>query len=236
MHSVERDIMVGMIRVLDEALKKSVLTKEQYQERLKELKEFEKETDFMLVNSPNCHIDLSSVVKILKPQTTDSKECNNIEDIIKFANQKDMLVYTNIDGIDMSITYVDGIIAKIEIGSALINIKNIYNIPYKINKSGTYIVQGKVAVVESDKIKFLVHNVIKDDGVNQREDLLEAKNLLFDIVPNWLAINFAPKNLQNNIDYIFDYANDEELPCSGIVFKFNNTKDKGSIVYTMQNE
>lgn len=238
MHSVERDIMVGMIRVLDVALKKSVLTKEQYNERLAELKQFEEETNFMLLNSPNCPIDLQSVVKRLETKTIDSKECNNIEDIIKFANQKDMLVYMGVYGVDMSITYTEGVITKIEIGSALISIKRISNIPYKINKSGTYTVQGKVTVVDSDKMKFLVHNIIKDDSANLKDNLEEAKDLMFDVVPNWLATNFNPKNLQGTIDYIFDLANDEELPCNGVAFRFNDIKDERCVIYrhTSNNE
>lgn len=231
MHSVERDIMRGMVDIINVSLEKQILSEEQYNSRLSDLKQFEEETCFMFIDSPNCPIDLQSVVEVSNIHTQNSKECDNIEDIIEFASQKDMLIYIGVDGANMSITYTDGVITKIEIDSALIRIKGICNIPYRINKNGTYIVQGKVAVIESDKIKFLVHNVIKDDGISPREDLNEAKDLMFDIVPNWLATNFAPKNLQGSLDYMFDYANDEELPCSGVVFRFNDINDERCITY-----
>lgn len=238
MESYELNLMSGMIDILNRSLENPILSKEQYQERLEDLRQFEKDTDFMLVNSPNCPIDLPSIVKILKSQTTNVKECDNIEDVIEFANQKDMFVYTDIDGVDMSIIYTDGIIAKIEIDSALISIKKICNIPYKINKSGTYIVQGKVTVVESDKIKFLVHNVIKDDSINHKDDLNEAKSLWFDTVPNWLVASLESRNHQSVIDYIYECASDEELCCKGVVFRFNNKKDDGCVIYrhTSNNE
>ena len=236
MHSVEKDIMTGMVRILNHPLEKAMLSKEQYNTRLEELKEFEEETNFMFLNSPNCPIDLQSVVKVISFDTQNSKECDNAEDVIKFANQKDMLVYMGVDGTNMSITYTDGIITKINIDSMLIDIKKICNIPYKINKNGTYIVQGKVTIVETDKMKFLAHNVIKDDGVSSRENLCEAKDLMFDVAPNWLATNFNPKNLQGVINYIFDCASDEELSCSGVVFKFNDVKDERCIVYKAQNK
>lgn len=233
-HSVEKDIMVGMIGVLNLASEEPILSEEQYNMRLKELKEFEEETNFMLVNSPNCPIDLQSVIEVSNETTQDFKECDNIEDIVEFASQKDMLVYVRVDGANLSITYTDGIIAKISIDNLLMDIKKICNIPYRIDKSGTYIVQGKIVV--ADRVNFFVHNVIKEDGVSLKEDLQEAKDLMFDIVPNWLATNFAPKNLQGVIDYIFDYAKDEELPNNGIVFKFNDVKDGRCIMYKAQNE
>ena len=229
MHLVERDIMMGAISVLNESFKKAILTEEQHNTRLAELTEFEKEMNFMFLNSPNCPIDLQSVIEVSN-NTQNINECNNIEDITEFANQKDMLVYVDVDGANMSITYTNGVLTKISVDNLLIDIKKIYNIPYKINKKGTYTVQGKVFT--SDKTKLIIHNVIKDDGTNLKKDLGEAKDLGFDVVPNWLATNFNPKNLQGNIDYIFEYAADEELPCIGIVFKFNNKKDKRCIRYT----
>lgn len=229
MHLVERDIMMGAISVLNKSFEKAILTEEQHNTRLAELTEFEREINFMFLNSPNCPIDLQSVIEVSN-NTQNINECNNIEEIIKFANQRDMLVYVDIEGANMSITYTDGILTKIIVDNLLIDIKKIYNIPYKINNKGTYTVQGKVFT--QDKTKLIIHNVIKDGGTNLKKDLGEAKDLGFDIVSNWLATNFNPKNLQGNIDYIFEYAADEELPCSGIVFKYNNISySNDKIVY-----
>ena len=41
------------------------------------------------------------------------KRCNNIEDVIEFANKKDMFVYLNLTGINMIITYIDGIMTRL---------------------------------------------------------------------------------------------------------------------------
>jgi DNA ligase (NAD+) len=55
--------------------------------------------------------------------------------------------------------------------------------------------------------------------------LNEARKLGFDVVPHWFnntANGLNPNNLQGNIDYVFDYAKEEGLPCDGVVFKFND--------------
>ena len=63
------------------------------------------------------------------------------------------------------------------------------------------------------------------------EDLDKAKDLGFNIIPNWSATNFNPKNLQGSIDYVFEYMSDEEVHCKGVVFKFNNIENEGCIIY-----
>lgn len=233
MESYELNMMKGMVSVLNIMKEKPILTEEQYKERLADLKQFEDDTNFMFANSPNCPIDVQSVVEVVT-DTADCKECTNIEDIIEFGKQKDLLICADICGFDVSITYTDGILTKINVYNILenvsLNIKKISNIPYKIDKSGTYIVEGKTAI-ELDEMKLVVHNVVSDDGASRKEDLDKAKDLGFDVIPNWLATNFNPKNLQASIDYVFEYMSDEELDCMGVVFKFNNINDNGCIIY-----
>lgn len=240
MQSYEKNLMMGMIDIINRALERPILTEEQYKERLADLKQFEDDTNFMFANSPNCPIDVQSVIEVAIDKA-DCKECTNIEDIIEFGKQKDLLIYADIYGFDISITYTDGILTKINVYNILenvsLNIKKISNIPYKIDKSGTYIVEGTTAI-ELDEMKLIVHNVVSDDSVSRKKDLDKAKDLGFDVIPNWLATNFNPKNLQASIDYVFEYMSDEELCCKGVVFKFNNKKDDGCVVYrhTSNNE
>ena len=123
----------------------------------------------------------------------------------------------------MIATYEDGVILWIQIEDDK-NLSQIVNLPYKISKKGLYTVAGKVAFVDN-KFKFFVDTV---DG----DDLKEAKNLGFDIVPNWISSSVNPKTIQNAIDYIFDYAKEEGLPCKGVAFRDIESFDE--IVYVTE--
>ena len=137
------------------------------------------------------------------------------------------------------------------------HIKRFLNVPLKINKSGTYIVDGEAIITDEDfaeinkngefknsrnlaagtlsvldtsvvsqrRLRFFAWDVIEGGGNSLNDNLNEAKELGFDVVPHWFnnATNaLSPKNLQSNIDYVFDYASDEDLPCDGVVFKFDD--------------
>ena len=54
------------------------------------------------------------------------------------------------------------------------------------------------------------------------EEETEVINLGFDVVPFWCPVNLDAKKLQETLDYIFDFAEEEGLPNDGIVFKFND--------------
>ena len=64
MESYELNIMKGMVSVLNIMKERPILTEEQYKERLADLKQFEDDTNFMFANSPNCPIDVQSVVEV----------------------------------------------------------------------------------------------------------------------------------------------------------------------------
>ena len=44
----------------------------------------------------------------------------------------------------------------------------------------------------------------------------------FDVVPHWSFTTLNPKSFQGSVDYIFDYAEEDGIPCNGIVFKLND--------------
>lgn len=227
MNRIEEELMLGMISILNESQEN--LAKEQYEMRLMDLKQMEEENKFMYVNSPNCPIDMQSVIKVLKTDENNLKECSDTKDIIEFVSKKDSLAYMGLCGAKISILYKDGVVAEIETDNSLVNIKNIYGIPYNINKKDVYIVQGRVGI--TDRMRLFVHSVTRKDNTNLRDNLNEAKDLGFDIIPNWFIDNLNPKNLQGSLDYIFDYADEEGFCCEGVVFKYNDTTDRDGIIY-----
>lgn len=232
MHKAELNIMKGMVSVLNESLKRPILSGEQYEMRLADLKQFEEETNFIFTNSPTCKDNVYSVVEVKDIFKNSFERCNDVDSIIKFANKQEMLIHPNIVGARAIIIYNDGIMTDFTLDTA-VNLNDVGNIPYKINKKGIYFIIG----VLSQNLNFYVTDIV-DGGVDKLNlNLDEASNLGFDIVPHWMATDFNPKNFQNGINYMVDYAEEEGMSCDGIVFRFNDTLySKNGIVYEVLNK
>lgn len=263
--------MKGMVSILNEAANAyyntgtPIMSDEQFDARLSDLKQLEEETGFVLANSPTHSVGakvLTELNEITHSHPMLSLEkCHTVEELIKFANNKELVASIKLDGLTVSITYKNGVLVKAEtrgngyVGSDITeHIKQFLNVPFKINKEGTYVIDGEAIITDEDfdeinkngeyknsrnlasgtlsvldtslvakrKLRFLAWDIIEGGSNSLKANLNEAKELGFDVVPFWYATNLNPKNLQSNIDYVFDYAKDEGLPCDGIVFKFND--------------
>ena len=271
MNLIERDIMLGMIDILNEASNayyntgNPIMSDEQFDARLRDLQELEKETGVIFSHSPTQTVG-AKVLTELKEITHSHpmlslEKCHTIEELIKFANNNELIASLKLDGLTCSLTYKDGILVSAEtrgngyVGSDITeHVKQFKNVPLKINKEGVYIVDGEAIITDEDfaeinkdneyknsrnlasgtlsvldtslvakrKLRFLAWDVIEGGSNSLKDNLNIAKELGFDVVPFWFATNLNPKNLQSNIDYVFDYAKEEGLPCDGIVFKFND--------------
>lgn len=275
MNAIELDIMRGMVSILNDASEayynsgSPIMTDEEFDMRLEDLRQFEEETGFILSNSPTQRVGakvLTELNEITHSHPMLSLEkCHTVNELLKFINNKETLASIKLDGLTVSITYKDGILIKAETrgdgykGSDITeHIKQFKNVPFKINKEGIYVVDGEAIITDEDfteinkngefknsrnlaagtlsvldtslvskrRLKFFVWDVIEGGGNSLKDNLNEAKELGFDVVPSWLNGNSAnalnPKNLQSNIDYVFDFAADEGLPIDGVVFKFND--------------
>lgn len=228
MKSIEKDLMTGMISILNQAIESkqrgTPIMEDKYIDiRLADLTEFENETDIMFVSSPNCKIDLESIVNIQEIKEDNLKKCKDIDEIIEYSNQNEMVVYLDIVGADMIVTYTDGYLTNIQ--SNYDSIKKIIkqiNIPYKIKKEGVYSVKGKIA--HTNKLFFYVNDILEGSSGNFRDDLDEVENLNFNVIPFWFANNLNSKKLKDTIDYVIEYAADDGLECNGTVFKFSEKK------------
>lgn len=227
MNQIEKEMMLSMIDILNEASKRPILTEEQYTERLQDLQQFEEELNFMFLNSPSCRDKISSIIKVRNILKDSYKKCHDVESIIKFADNKEMLIYPNLVGDRVFVSYVNGIMSNFMVNNAVINLREIKNIPYKINKDSIYTVCGVLY-----NLKFYVTDTI-EVGSNISNNLEEAEKIGFDAIPHWVA-TLNPKKLQSSIDYVFNYAKEEKLMCDGVVFRFNDVSYcKDGIVYEM---
>lgn len=106
----------------------------------------------------------------------------------------------------------------------------------EINKNNEYknsrnLASGTLAVLDTSlvakrRLRFMLWDVVEGGSNSLKDNLNEAKNLYFDVVPFWFVPNSSnalnPNNLQSNIDYIFEVARDNGFPCDGAVFKFDD--------------
>lgn len=273
MNAIELDIMKGLVSILNEASDRyynsgnPIMTDEQFDARLNDLRQLEEETGFIFANSPTQNVGYK-VLTELKEVTHSHpmlslEKCHTIEELIKFANNKELVASIKLDGLTVSLLYDDGILISAEtrgdgyVGSDITeHIKQFKNIPLKINKDGVYIIDGEAIITDEDfmeinkdgeyknsrnlaagtlsvldtslvakrRLRFYAWDVIAGGDNNLYDNLNEARELGFDVVPFWSAVNLDPKKLQGTLDYIFDFAKEEGLPTDGIVFKFNDIK------------
>ena len=275
MNQIELDIMRGMVSILNEAANayyntgKPIMTDEQFDERLEDLKQLEEETGFVLANSPTHNVGakvLTELNEITHSHPMLSLEkVHTAEEVVKFSNNKELVASIKLDGLTCSLTYKDGVLVSAEtrgdgyVGSDITeHVKQFKNVPLKINKEGTYIIDGEAIITDEDfieinkdgeyknsrnlasgtlsvldtslvakrKLQFFAWDVIEGGHDTLSKSLTEAKDLGFNTVPFWVngttPMALHPDNLQSNINYVFDVAKEEGLPCDGVVFKFNN--------------
>ena len=272
MNPIELDMMKGMVSILNEASNAyyntghPIMTDEQFDARLADLKQLEEETGFVLANSPTQNVG-AKVLTELNEVTHSSpmlslEKCHTVDELIKFANNKELVASIKLDGLTCRLTYEDGILVRAEtrgngyVGSDITeHVKQFKNVPLKINKEGTYVIDGEAIITDEDfaeinkdgeyknsrnlasgtlavldtslvakrRLKFYAWDVF-GFVPSLKDKLTEARELGFDVVPFWSVVNFEPKNIQSAIDYIFDFAKEEGLPCDGIVFKFDDVE------------
>lgn len=275
MNAIEREMIFGMTSLLNDALEAKkdgcpFMSTEQYETRLNDLKQLEEETGFILVNSPTrklatCKSNTKILTKLNEVKHSTPmlglRECYTVEDIVKFANDKEVVVSPKLNGVSVLLTYENGLLVKAatkgdgHIGTDITeHIAHFSNVPYKINKEGLYIVKGEaiitdenfdelnndglyedsrslvkrllssldMSLVSCNKLKFFLWNVVDGNDNNLYQNIYDAQELGFDVVPHWHTSTLNIKKLQSSVDYVFEYAKEERLPCDGVVFKYND--------------
>lgn len=265
--------MFSMISILNDAsyayynTGNPIMSDKEFDMRLEDLKELEKETGVIFSNSPTQDIVGWPILDEL-PKAVHNHEmlslnkCHSIQEIVEFSNNKELVASVKLDGMTASLLYENGIFVKGEsrgnghVGVDITeHIKQFMNIPLKINKKNRYIVDGECIISDDDfakinqngeyknsrnliagtlnsldttvvsrrRAKFIVWDVIEGGSSDKLTDNLnDAESLGFSVVPFWYPVNLESKKLQSTLDYVFEYASDEVLPCDGVVFKFND--------------
>lgn len=271
MNLVERDIMNGLVSVLNEASiayysGNPIMSDEDFDARLSDLKQLEEETGFVYSNSPTINVGVKILTELKEVEHSvpmlSLDKCHNVDDIAKFSNGKELIASIKLDGMSCRLTYENGILVRGEsrgnghIGNDITeHVKRFKNVPLKINKTSTYIIDGEAVIDDNDfselnkynefknsrnltagslsvldtslvakrKIQFIAWDVVDGyDSNSLKDNLTEAELLGFDIVSFWAINNFGHDKLQSCVDFVYDFAHDDGMPCDGVVFKFND--------------
>ena len=85
------------------------------------------------------------------------EKCHSVEELIKFANDKMLIGSVKLDGLTCRLTYEDGYLVRAEtrgngyVGSDVTeHVKHFKNVPVRINKSGTYIIDGEAIIMDEN--------------------------------------------------------------------------------------
>ena len=274
MNPIELDMMRGMVSILNDASEayyntgNPMMTDEQFDAMLEDLKQLEEETGVVLSNSPTINVGAKVLTELEEVEHNHPmlslEKCHTAEELVKFSNGKELVSSIKLDGLTVSLLYEDGVLVSAEtrgngnVGSNVTeHLKRFKNVPLKINKSNTYIIDGEAIITDEDfaevnkngeyknsrnlaagtlsvldtslvakrKLSFFAWDVIEGGNNSLKDNLDEAKELGFEVVPFWFNPNIAGldnETLQNSINYMFDYAEQDGYPCDGIVFKFND--------------
>ena len=139
----------------------SIMSDYEFDQKIEELRQWEEETGIVLANSPTQNvgaITLNNIKEVThKTPMLSLEKCHSVEEIVKFANNHNLVASVKLDGLTTRLTYKDGDLILAEsrgngiVGSDVTeHVKQFTNVPLHINKEGTYIIDGEALIKLDD--------------------------------------------------------------------------------------
>lgn len=134
-----------------------IMSDAEFDQKLEELRQWEEETGVILSNSPTQNVG-ATVLDTIKEVTHKTpmlslEKCHSVEEIMKFANNHNLVASAKLDGLTVRLTYKDGDLLLAEsrgngtVGSDITeHVKQFSNVPLHINKEGTYVIDGEALI------------------------------------------------------------------------------------------
>lgn len=138
-----------------------IMSDVEFDNKLEELRQWEEETGIVLANSPIHNVG-ATVLDNIKEVTHKTpmlslEKCHSAEEIIKFANNHNLVASVKLDGLTVRLTYKDGDLILAEsrgngtVGSDVTeHVKQFTNVPLHINKEGIYVIDGEALIKLDD--------------------------------------------------------------------------------------
>lgn len=164
---MDKNTIATRVKLLNEASEayyntgQPTMSDAEFDNKLEELRQWEEETDIVLLNSPTHNVG-ATVLDNIKEVTHKTpmlslKKCHSTEEIVKFANNHNLVASVKLDGLTVRLTYKDGDLVLAEsrgngtVGSDVTeHVKQFTNIPLHINKEGTYVIDGEALIKLDD--------------------------------------------------------------------------------------
>lgn len=138
-----------------------IISDYEFDNKLEELRQQEEETGIVLSNSPTHNVGakvLDNIKEVThKTPMLSLEKCHSVEEIVKFANNHDLVASVKLDGLTVRLTYKDGNLVLAEsrgngiVGSDVTeHVKQFTNVPLHINKEGTYVIDGEALIKLDD--------------------------------------------------------------------------------------
>lgn len=139
----------------------SIMSDYEFDQKIEELRQWEEETGIVLANSPTQNvgaITLNNIKEVThKTPMLSLEKCHSVEEIVKFANNHNLVASVKLDGLTTRLTYKDGDLILAEsrgngiVGSDVTeHVRQFTNVPLHINKEGTYIIDGEALIKLDD--------------------------------------------------------------------------------------
>lgn len=142
-----------------------LITDKEWDDKYFELQQLEKETGLILGNSPTQTISYEVVNELNKVEHDHKmlslEKTKSVDDIVAFANKKEVLVMCKMDGLTCSLTYEDGLLVSAETrGNGLVgedilhNVKVLPSVPKTIPYLEKLTIDGEIICTYQDFEKF----------------------------------------------------------------------------------
>ncbi len=140
----------------------TIMSDREFDAKLKQLEDLEKETGVVFSNSPVHRVGAPVLTKLdkvaheYKPMLSLAK-VHSAEEVIKFAQGQELIAMIKLDGLSVRLTYENGKLVRgetrgngLEGSDVTEHVKQFKNVPLSIDKEGTYVVDGEAIITDED--------------------------------------------------------------------------------------
>lgn len=138
-----------------------IMSDSEYDSLYDELLKMEEKTGIIMSNSPTQKVGAEVLTKLKKVKHSHPMlsldKCHSEQEVMDFANSHEVIAMIKLDGLTLSLRYEDGEFISAETrgngyeGSDVTeHVKHFLNVPMRINKTGTYIVDGEAIITYND--------------------------------------------------------------------------------------
>lgn len=201
--------------------KESFLTDREFDIKLEELKQLEKETNIIYSDSPTINVGAKVLTNLNKIQIIDKPmlsldKVHSAEDIISFCNNYDLIASIKCDGLSVRLIYENGKLSSantrgngVEGSDITEHIKHFLNVPLEIPKKEKYIIDGEAIIYNKDFEIVNKNNEFKNNRNTASGSLtLLDMSIVKSRMLSFIAWDIIQGGVSNEIHYNFEEAKD----------------------------